>query len=364
MDESLQRFVHDALSRGIPRNRIGATLKTAGWSTDEVESALDLYVEVDFPIPVPRPRPYLSAREAFVYLVMFTMLYLSSWSLGSVLFDFINRVLPDPITGMDAGAFYLSRLRWSVATLLIAFPVYLTLSKRTHRATREDTERRKSRVRKWLTYLTLFLAASVLVGDLITLVFNLLEGELTIRFMLKVLAVASIAGAVFGYYLWDLKQDDLAAEGRLHEHPGLKGFTSAVTIAVSIALIGGLYNAGSPGSARKRALDQQREQHLASIASAVDQFFRREGRLPKDLPELEGTRGIRLQSIMDPVTDLHYGYRITGDASYELCASFATASTSTANLRLRVAGRTSTADRFWEHPRGEACFSIEARDSD
>ena len=33
--------------------------------------ALAGFAEIDFPVPVPRPRPYLSAREAFIYLVVF-----------------------------------------------------------------------------------------------------------------------------------------------------------------------------------------------------------------------------------------------------------------------------------------------------
>jgi len=74
-----------------------------------------------------------------------------------------------------------------------------------------DPVKRASPVRKWLTYLTLFIAATVLIGDLITLVYNALGGELTTRFLLKVLTVAVIAGGTFGYYLWDLRQDEREA---------------------------------------------------------------------------------------------------------------------------------------------------------
>jgi hypothetical protein len=56
--------------------------------------------------------------------------------------------------------------------------------------------------------LTLFVAASVLIADFTTLVYNLLGGELTVRFLLKVLTVGVIAGATFGYYLWDLRLDE------------------------------------------------------------------------------------------------------------------------------------------------------------
>src|SRR5690606_27640439 len=92
-------------------------------------------------------------------------------------------------------------MRWSVASLVIAFPVFLYLSWLMGRAIRREPMKRASRVRKWLTYLTLFIAASVLVGDLITLLYNFLGGELGLRFMLKVLTVGVIAGTVFVYYL-------------------------------------------------------------------------------------------------------------------------------------------------------------------
>ena len=119
MDESLSQFVRDAIAKGISREEIEKTLLSAGWSRDEIQGALTLFADIDFPIPVPRPKPYMSAREAFIYLVMFTMLYLSAWSLGSVLFDFINRAFPDPTqsslvaTSISAGCVGRSPRFWS-----------------------------------------------------------------------------------------------------------------------------------------------------------------------------------------------------------------------------------------------------------
>ena len=65
-------------------------------------------------------------------------------------------------------------------------------------------------MRRWLTYLTLFLAAIALVSDMITLVYNLLGGELTLRFVLKVVIVGAIAGSIFSYYLLDLRRGEHA----------------------------------------------------------------------------------------------------------------------------------------------------------
>ena len=46
------------------------------------------------------------------------------------------------------------------------------------------------------------------MGDMITLVNGLLAGEFTLRFLLKVVVAAVIAGGIFGYYLWDLRREE------------------------------------------------------------------------------------------------------------------------------------------------------------
>ena len=62
------------------------------------------------------------------------------------------------------------------------------------------------RIRKWLIYLTLFLSALVLIGDLVVLVNGLLQGELTTAFILKVVSVFVVIGGIFLYYLWDVRR--------------------------------------------------------------------------------------------------------------------------------------------------------------
>jgi hypothetical protein len=69
--------------------------------------------------------------------------------------------------------------------------------------------RRLSPVRRWLTYLTLFVAATILVGDMTALLYNLLGGETTLRFVAKVVVVAVIAGGIFYYYMHDLRREEV-----------------------------------------------------------------------------------------------------------------------------------------------------------
>jgi len=211
INEELQSFVKDALARGQSRDAIEKALLKAGWKSDQVNGALASYAPVEFPIPVPVPKPYLSAREAFIYLVLFTTLYLTTFSLGRLIFQFINLGLPDPAAFYGYADSARQAIRFSVASLIIAFPIFMYLSLLIGRSIKLDPSKRASKVRKWLTYMTLFVAAAVIIGDLTALVYSFLGGELSLRFGLKALTVAGIAGGVFGYYLWDLRQEEREA---------------------------------------------------------------------------------------------------------------------------------------------------------
>jgi hypothetical protein len=205
--QELEAFVKEALLRGLARPDIEQAMLQAGWTTDQAKSALGAFADVPFAVPVPRPRPSLSAAETFQYLLMFSTLYLSAYHLGSLFFDFINKAYPDP-TNQFEEQWSMDSMRWSTASLVIAFPIFLFIAHRFQSAIARDPIKRLSPVRRWLTYLTLFVAASILIGDLTTLVYNVLGGELTIRFVLKVVTVGAIASTIFGYYLGHVRQED------------------------------------------------------------------------------------------------------------------------------------------------------------
>jgi hypothetical protein len=199
--DDLGGFVRAALERGMPRTDIETALRQAGWTIEQTRTALAAYADIPFPIPVPKPRPYLDAREAFMYLVLFSTLYWSAFHLGSLLFDIINITFPDPaIDQANLRSYARSSMRWSISSLIVAFPVFLYVSWLVARDIAADPVKRHSKIRRWLTYLTLFLASTIVIGDVITLLYNLLGGELTVRFLLKALVVAFIAGTVFWYY--------------------------------------------------------------------------------------------------------------------------------------------------------------------
>lgn len=125
-------------------------------------------------------------------------------------------------------------------------------------------------------------------------------------------------------------------------------FAAAIVVAT---LVAALWVMESPSKQRDRRLDERRTEQLQAIASALDAWFARDGRLPASLAELARQPGLSLP-IVDPVDGRPYDYRPGSGRAYRLCARFAT---STAD-RDANAGRFDWQDRNWLHPAGPHCF--------
>ncbi len=147
-------------------------------------------------------------RDFFLHLLSIVTLYGSAVAFLILIFQYVNILLPDTLQG---GIFEIMSARGvargALATLIVVFPVYVWSTWFLGKMYAAMPEKRTIWVRRWLIYFTLFVAALVIIGDLVTLVRSLLEGELTARFILKVLAVLFVAGSVFGYYLADVRKN-------------------------------------------------------------------------------------------------------------------------------------------------------------
>ncbi len=349
MNPDLQAFVREALARGIPRSAIADKLREAGWPPEEIEAGLAAWAEVDFPLPVPRRRPYLSAREAFLYLVLFATLYTTAFNVGVVLFQLIDRWMPVLGRPNENPAFAAELIRGATAGLVIAFPIFLMVSTNIGRAIRREPDKRGSKIRKWLTYVTLFIAAMVLIGDLTFLVSRLLAGEIVARVLLKVLVVFAIAGVVFSHYLGELRRDEregLAPAGELRVSPRL------VAAVVALVIVAGLVASGSPRRERLRQLDAQRIEDLQRISRKVTAWSFDHQRLPQSLEELRADPEAVGMRFHDPVTRSLYEYRVQDSLSYELCATFVTADS------LAPSGDPAEASHFWKHAPERTCFRL------
>jgi hypothetical protein len=211
-NQTLDTFIRDALNRGERRDRISTALISAGWTQREVSAALDDYAETDLGLAVPKPRTYVSAREAFLYLVLFILLGVVAWNLGSLLFALIDTAIADELDQNYDGYAFIARetqIRQAIAGLVVGGPLFAWLALNIRKQRRTNPAMQRSRVRKWLTYITLTIAACTLIGDAIGLVYNFLAGELSTRLLLKLLVVAVLAGGVFFYFIRDAEEGDV-----------------------------------------------------------------------------------------------------------------------------------------------------------
>lgn len=357
MNTELQHFVREALGRGLSRAAIREQLERSGWRTEEIATALEAWAESEFPVPVPRRRTQLSAREAFLYLVMFVTLYVTAFNVGAILFQLIERWLPDKaLAGGSYGydRFNLRAVRDAIAALVIAFPVLLFLSSYIGRMQRNDAEKRSSGVRKWLTYLTLFVAALVILGDLIVLVSRLLSGELPPRFLARTLVVFLIAGYVFGHYLTGLRQEE---DDRSRPKPRRSALLPRIAgLAVVVVLGFAFFAAGSPAKARVEEIDRIRVRDLQDISRVLESYYDEHRELPASLDSLLGLPSGTPNSVKDPVTHQPYGFHRLDSRTYELCATFTRPDADDdGNTRVVTPDQP---PRFWQHDSGEHCYRL------
>jgi len=197
--DQLAAFVRDALIAGKDRKAIAAAMEQAGWNPSEVDDALNAWSDADFTPPVPRPRPFVSARDAFFYGLMFIALAITAWHLCWLMFELIDRWLPDVGNG-NRSYYSAETVRWSMSMLIVFFPLFFYLNNRAVKATLNDPAKRRSSVRRWFGFTTLFIAAITLLGDLVYVIFSLLNGDLTTRSLAKALVIAVVAGVIFLYF--------------------------------------------------------------------------------------------------------------------------------------------------------------------
>jgi len=281
-------------------------------------------------------------RDVFLYLLMIFALGGSAISLGVLLFQFINIYIPDVASSQCLYGGCHNAIRSSLAFIVVLFPVLLWTMRFVRRDISKMPVKRDVPIRRWLLYLTLFVAGLIVIGDLVGLVRGYLQGELTTRFLLKVGAIFFVAGSVFYYYLQELHVSR-SSRARL--------LGRVVIVVVIVSVVFGFVLSGSPTRQRDVSLDQQRVGDLQVLQSQiVDRFWRSKGRLPSALAELEDDiSGFRVP--VDPETSDPYEYERLGALEFRLCSTFTLPSP-----EFKSAVRPIEFGGNWEHKEGRTCF--------
>ncbi len=280
-------------------------------------------------------------------------LYGAIVSFITLLFQYIDTAFPDPAITYYTDP-YSGAIRFAMAALIVLVPVSIVLLRLIRNDIARFPEKSDLWVRRWALFLTLFIAGATVVVDLITLVNTFLGGELTARFILKVLVVLLVAGAVFMHFLADL----WGYWGRFPSRASYVGAASGV--AAIAAIVGGFFIIGSPSDARLMRLDFQRVSDLQNIQWQVVNYWQQKEDLPPALADLQDSIGGYVIPV-DPETGEPYTYEQTGELSFRLCAVFAKEgdsqdAASRARIAAPVKASLEPAENNWRHGEGEQCF--------
>ncbi|MHB8652159.1 MAG: DUF5671 domain-containing protein [Minisyncoccota bacterium] len=296
-------------------------------------------------------KPKTTPKDFFLHLGAIVALYLSVWAIISLLFEIINYAFPRPF---DYLAYSSGDISWQVAMLIIAFPTYLALMRMLYRGELAAPEKRELSVRKWLIYFTLFAAGLSILIDLVVLLNTFLQGEeLTAGFLLKVFVVLVVAGAVFAYYINDVKYGSVKMFR--------KYFVWGTAAFIFLSIIAGFSIVGSPMTQRIKRFDQTRVNDLQSIQYQVVNYWQHKQTFPATIGELNDPIGGFVLPT-DPETNSSYEYTTNGTMSFQLCATFGRPSGNDQPTIPRIAptpmypGGKGGIDEHWQHGAGRTCF--------
>ena len=302
-------------------------------------------------------KPKVTPKDFFLWLGAMAALYVSVVSILTLYFQYIDQLFPDALNYyVDP---YSGAIRFAIASLIVITPLYIFLTRLLNKEIREHQEKKELWVRRWLIYITLFVAGITLAVDLIVLINTFLGGDLTTRFVLKVVAVFVVVVGFFWYYLSDLRG---VWERKVQMAHTLGWVVGGIVI---VSIVAGLFIVGSPLDQRLYRFDEQKVSDLQNVQWQIVSYWQQKQTLPKTLADLEDPiSGFVVPR--DTQSGEAYRYEVTGALAFELCATFNKESRDTGLMRAYPIPVMEPATEFpvkgdpgvstWEHGVGETCF--------
>ena len=351
-DPRIAEFIDKGSVAGVPHDSLVGILTAQGWPEKEVYEALADHYRRVTGIEIPRRTGGgTSAKDAFFYLLIFGTLAVWTCAVGNLAFALIEQWLADPLFTTYQRNIDIQMVTLCLAAIIVAFPLFLLLSRIVLREAAAHPEKLDSSIRKWLTYMALVIAAATFIGDLIGVITYLLQGELTSRFAAKAFVVLVLSGGVFFYYFGGLRKAD-SATGRLSRDRFMAALSSVV---VAVMLVFGFLALGSPRVQRDLRADAQRVRNLSQISADIKNYWNtHNSQLPVGLDQLsqlfQDYSGN--SSRFDPISHASYEYHSKQGSQYELCATFA---------RKSERPKTEVGPDGWAHPSGHYCYELDAK---
>lgn len=286
-----------------------------------------------------------TAKNFALQLGSLAALYISLTAFIVLLFGIINIQFPDPALdsyySFDGDS---SSIRFSIAFLVIFFPTYLLLTRLVNTIRRVEHGTYLT-LTKWLIYLSLLIGGGVLLGDLVMILNNFLNGDLTTRFILKAIAFFLVVGTAFVYYIFDAK-----GYWQGNEKTSLR-YGGVVSVAVVIALISGFMKIEAPAQVREMRIDQTQVNDLQIIQTHIEEFNMINAKLPATISEVY----VGMKAPEASAERAAYRYNVIDKTTYELCAEFAYPTPKSMQGQYSMP-MLKEGYYTWDHGTGEKCF--------
>ncbi len=250
-------------------------------------------------------------KDFFLHLGATIALYIGVGTLINLSFTIINFYFPDSL----AGYFFGNSVAWPISMLIVLIPILYVLEWLIVRGYTTDPDKKNLWIRKWRIYLTLFLTGALLAGDLIALINTYLSGEISTRFIFKIVIVLLISGAVFKYYFFSINENMKWAR---YAKKVVPYFGIALVL---VAIIIGFIAVGSPSKQRNLRFDNQRVSDLQTIQYQIVNYWQQKGKLPMTLASTsDSISGFIIPT--DPESKNVYGYSVKNTTTFEVCSTF------------------------------------------
>ena len=256
----------------------------------------------------------------FVSLGVLITLITSVVSFLNLVFETLNKRFPDVLNSSyqyGYSTYEYESIRMALATLIIFFPIFLVVSYFWNKLYRMELALWDEFFHRWVIYIILFLSSLIIIIDLVTLVKYFISGEITYRFILKVVTVLLVAVLVGFYYIFLLREKDSSRSTTGIIFGGIGAVLVVAAVFCSFSII------GSPAKQRLLRLDDRRVGDLQNIQYQVINYWQQKEKLPLILTEL--TNPLSGYSVpVEPEFEKgkKYEYAVKGPMTFELCATF------------------------------------------
>lgn len=203
----LEKYISAAREQKVPDEKIKSQLIKSGWPQQDVLEAMTPKTASNVNLPPP-PVPQFGMWVAFQYVILFITLYVSATALGGILHHAVDRFISDPLTRVDYGAAVGEVfIKGYLAAIIVAYPIFAFLFVVLKKQVLERPGVRNLRIRKILIYLTMIGTFIIMIGHLITTIYSLLGGSVTMKSLAHLLVTLVVAGSIFGYLLNEVRED-------------------------------------------------------------------------------------------------------------------------------------------------------------